>query len=137
MAYCCRRSVILMCVMPLFSCMRLSPCVTFPLPGPPKTNTTGTRGLSNLTWLSLAKGNCPSGGVRSPRPSAHARPSSPAAASFCCSKILNEFFIKVTIYYKIKSLNEDLLSIFQLANLIVKHRRLPLGKYPQRNASSH
>jgi len=30
-----------------------------------------------------------------------------------------------------KGLNEDLSSIFQLVKLIVKHRRLALGKYPQ------
>lgn len=39
MAYCCRRSVMFMCVIPLFSCIRLSQCVTLPLPGPPGIET--------------------------------------------------------------------------------------------------
>jgi len=34
-------------------------------------------------------------------------------------------------------LNEDLSSIFRLAYLTVKHRRLPLEKFPQCNESSH
>lgn len=34
-AYCCRRSIMLICVIPFFSCIKLSQYVTLPLPGPP------------------------------------------------------------------------------------------------------
>lgn len=77
MANCCNKSIIFMWAMPFFSCISVSQCVTFPLPGPPgirilnaswniknlleekclfivcnipKTNITGTFGGSNLTF---------------------------------------------------------------------------------------
>lgn len=45
-AYCWRRSVMLMWVMPFFSCIRLSQWVTLPLPGPPRRN-----GINDLACL--------------------------------------------------------------------------------------
>ena len=50
MAYCCSRSIILMCVTPRRSCINVSQWVTLPLPGPPKTNITGTLGGSNFIF---------------------------------------------------------------------------------------
>jgi len=70
--YCCSKSVMLICTIPRFSIIKLSQCVTLPLPGPPvyeknfgqkakrdvpiatsclpSTKITGTFGVSNFTW---------------------------------------------------------------------------------------
>lgn len=46
--YCCSKSVMFMWTMPLFSTIRLSQCVTLPLPGPPAFAQTKTFGHSRL-----------------------------------------------------------------------------------------
>jgi len=56
-----------------------------------------------------------------------------APSMWWVTEILNRIY---WFFIKVLGLNEDLSSILQLANLIVKHRRLLLGKYPQCNASS-